>query len=38
MMEDLHDNQDYRAKQNNLDTILNPKCIKVGIQFKECMQ
>jgi hypothetical protein len=29
---------DYRAKPFYPDTNLNPKGIKVGIQFKECMQ
>jgi hypothetical protein len=30
--------QDYRVKKNYLDTIPNPKGIKVGIQFNGCMQ
>jgi hypothetical protein len=35
-MKDFHDSQDYRAEQNY--PIPKPKGIKVGIQFKECMQ
>jgi hypothetical protein len=37
-MEDLYDTHDYKAKQIYPDTNLNPKGIKVAIQFKECMQ
>jgi hypothetical protein len=36
-MEDLYYTLDCRAKHNYLDTIPNPKGIKVGIQYRECM-